>query len=44
MMQRLTAELDRRLVPFEPRLMALDTIPGVTGQRRRSSWPKPAAT
>jgi transposase len=27
--ERLTAELDRRLVPFEPMLMALDTIPGV---------------
>lgn len=27
--QRLTAELDRRLVPFEPMLVALDTIPGV---------------
>jgi transposase len=27
--QRLTAELDRRLVPFEPMLKALDTIPGV---------------
>jgi transposase len=27
--QRLTAELDRRLVPFEPMLTALDTIPGV---------------
>ncbi len=28
-MQRLTAELDRRLLPFEPILVALDTIPGV---------------
>lgn len=28
-MQRLTAELDRRLTPFEATLMALDTIPGV---------------
>jgi len=27
--QRLTAELDRRLGPFEPMLGALDTIPGV---------------
>ncbi len=27
--ERLTAELDRRLVPFEPMLTALDTIPGV---------------
>jgi transposase len=27
--QRLTAELDRRLGPFEPILVALDTIPGV---------------
>src|SRR5499426_2589879 len=27
--QRLTAELDRRLAPFEPMLAALDTIPGV---------------
>jgi len=27
--QRLTAELDRRLGPFEPMLVALDTIPGV---------------
>jgi len=26
---RLTGELDRRLVPFEPMLTALDTIPGV---------------
>jgi len=26
---RLTAEIDRRLVPFEPVLAALDTIPGV---------------
>lgn len=26
---RLTAEIDRRLVPFEPMLAALDTIPGV---------------
>ena len=28
-LDRLTAELDRRLVPFEPMLKALDTIPGV---------------
>jgi transposase len=28
-MRRLTAELDRRLLPFEPILTALDTIPGV---------------
>ena len=28
-MQRLTTELDRRLSPFEPMLVALDTIPGV---------------
>lgn len=28
-MQRLTVELDRRLAPFEPMLVALDTIPGV---------------
>ena len=28
-LQRLTAEIDRRLVPFEPVLAALDTIPGV---------------
>jgi transposase len=28
-LERLTAELDRRLVPFEPVLTALDTIPGV---------------
>src|SRR5687767_531045 len=27
--ERLTVELDRRLVPFEPMLTALDTIPGV---------------
>ena len=27
--ERLTAEIDRRLVPFEPVLTALDTIPGV---------------
>lgn len=27
--ERLTEELDRRLVPFEPMLTALDTIPGV---------------
>lgn len=27
--QRLTTELDRRLDPFEPMLLALDTIPGV---------------
>ena len=27
-LQRLTTELDRRLVPFEPMLTALDTIPG----------------
>ncbi len=27
--RRLTAELDRRLGPFEPMLVALDTIPGV---------------
>jgi transposase len=26
---RLTAEIDRRLVPFEPILVALDTIPGI---------------
>ena len=28
-MQQLTAELDRRLLPFEPILTVLDTIPGV---------------
>jgi transposase len=28
-LERLTAEIDRRLVPFEPVLAALDTIPGV---------------
>ena len=28
-LDRLTAEIDRRLVPFEPMLAALDTIPGV---------------
>jgi transposase len=28
-LDRLTAEIDRRLVPFEPMLEALDTIPGV---------------
>jgi transposase len=28
-LERLTAEIDRRLVPFEPTLAALDTIPGV---------------
>jgi transposase len=28
-LQRLTAELDRRLGPFEPMLVALDTIPGI---------------
>lgn len=28
-MQRVTTELDRRLLPFEPILVALDTIPGV---------------
>lgn len=28
-LERLMAELDRRLVPFEPMLTALDTIPGV---------------
>jgi transposase len=28
-LDRITAELDRRLVPFEPMLTALDTIPGV---------------
>ena len=28
-LDRITAELDRRLVPFEPLLTALDTIPGV---------------
>ena len=28
-LDRLTAELDRRLVPFEPMLKVLDTIPGV---------------
>jgi transposase len=28
-MQRVMAELDRRLLPFEPILVALDTIPGV---------------
>src|SRR6266571_6503539 len=28
-LDRLTAEIDRRLVPFEPMLKALDTIPGV---------------
>jgi transposase len=28
-MDRLIAEIDRRLVPFEPMLTALDTIPGV---------------
>ena len=27
--ERLTAEIDRRLVPFEPMLAGLDTIPGV---------------
>jgi transposase len=29
MLTRLTHELDQRLVPFEPLLMALDTIPGI---------------
>ena len=29
MLERLTAEIDRRLGPFEPMLAALDTIPGV---------------
>lgn len=28
-LDRLTTELDRRLIPFEPMLTALDTIPGV---------------
>jgi transposase len=28
-LDRLTAEIDRRVVPFEPMLKALDTIPGV---------------
>jgi transposase len=28
-LHRLTAEIDRRLVPFEPVLAALDTIPGI---------------
>jgi transposase len=28
-LDRLTAEIDRRLVPFEPVLAALDTIPGI---------------
>jgi len=28
-LERLTAEIDRRLVPFEPMLTKLDTIPGV---------------
>jgi transposase len=28
-LDRLTSELDRRLVPFEPTLAALDTIPGI---------------
>lgn len=28
-LERLTAEIDRRLIPFEPALAALDTIPGV---------------
>jgi transposase len=28
-LERLTGEIDRRLVPFEPMLAALDTIPGV---------------
>ena len=28
-LERLTAEIDRRIVPFEPVLAALDTIPGV---------------
>ena len=28
-LDRLTTELDRRLVPFEPMLTALDTIPGI---------------
>jgi transposase len=28
-LERLTAEIDRRLAPFEPMLAALDTIPGV---------------
>jgi transposase len=28
-LDRLTAEIDRRLVPFEPMVAALDTIPGV---------------
>jgi transposase len=28
-LERLTAEIDRRLAPFEPMLTALDTIPGI---------------
>jgi transposase len=28
-LERITAELDRRLAPFEPMLTALDTIPGI---------------
>ena len=43
-LQRLTTEIDQRLVPFEPMLTALDTIPGVIGLARSASWLKPAAT
>ena len=28
-LDRLTAEIDRRVAPFEPMLTALDTIPGI---------------
>ena len=41
--QRLTAELDRWLVPFGPMLWRWIRSPASTGRPRRSSWLKPAA-
>ena len=42
--QRLTAELDRRLGPFEPMLVRWIRSPASIERPRRSSWLKPAAT